>query len=414
MARLHNQLTVLKVGSLKEAGYFADGQNLYLQVALGGAKSWIFKYRYANKRHEMGLGSALTISLKGARKMAAQHRETLAKGENPLVIKRQKQSALRLSMATQITFDQAVDAYIKSRESDWKNAKHKSQWQNTLKQYASPIMGSLDIKSVDLSLILKLLEPIWQTKNETASRIRGRLEKVLDWATVRGYRSGLNPARWKGHLDVVLPAPSKIQVTSHLRSLPYSEVASFMSSLKKQSGFGALALEMVVLTAARSGEVRGATWDEIDLKNRIWIVPAHRMKTGKEHRVPLSEQAIELLKRLPRFEGENLLFPSRKRNTPLSDMVMTATIRRMGFASQTTTHGFRSCFRVWAAEQTDFPREICEQALAHNTAGEVEQAYQRSDHLEKRRSLMQQWANFSSMMPNSTCALKVGQEDFAL
>lgn len=254
-------------------------------------------------------------------------------------------------------------------------------------------MGDLPVGDIDEGLVLRVLEPIWRTKAETASRLRGRIESILDWATVRKYRQGDNPARWRGHLDTQLPAPGKIKPAVHHPALDYQQIGAFMADLGSREGMGARALEYAILTAARSGEVRGATWDEIDLEERVWTVPGARMKAGKEHRVPLSDAAVTLLRSLPRLDDNEHVFPSERSRRPLSDMTLTAVLRRMGHG-ELTVHGFRSTFRVWAAERTNFPREVCEQALAHQLPDKVEAAYQRSDLFDKRRKLMEAWARF--------------------
>jgi len=283
---------------------------------------------------------------------------------------------------------------LRAKSAEWSNAKHRQQWKNTLETYAAPYLGNLAVSTIDVPHMLACLEPIWQTKNETANRVRGRIESILDWATVRKYRTGENPARWKGHLDKVLPAPSKIQKVEHHRALPIDAIKSFMKDLRQRPGMAARALEFVVLTAARSGEVRGATWPEFDLQAKIWTIPGERMKAGNEHRVPLSSDALRLLQQLPRLAETDLLFPGSKLQV-LSDMSLTAVMRRMKVDA--VPHGFRSTFRDWASERTNYPRDLAEQALAHTLQSKVEAAYRRGDALEKRRVMMEDWAGqFSS------------------
>jgi integrase len=296
-------------------------------------------------------------------------------------------------MQAAYTFKECAEAYIKAHASTWKNDKHRQQWRNTLAQHAYPVMGSLLVRDVKLPHVLAVLEPIWGTTNETAVRLRGRIELVLDWATARAYREGLNPARWRGHLDKLLARPSKINNRQHHAALPVSEAGALMPRLRAAEGIGARALEFLILTAARSGEVRGATWAEIDRDARMWTVPAERMKAGKVHRVPLSAEAMALLDALPRLAGSDLVFPA-PRGGALSDMTLTAVLRRMAVAA--VPHGFRSTFRDWAAERTNYPRDVAEMALAHTIGDKVEAAYRRGDLLEKRTAMMADWASFLS------------------
>ncbi|WP_312022837.1 site-specific integrase [Bradyrhizobium sp. 2S1] len=290
-----------------------------------------------------------------------------------------------------MTFEQAAQSYIAAHESSWRNAKHAQQWRNTLASYAYPEIGTLLVRDVGLAQVLAVLEPIWTKKTETATRLRGRIEQVLDWATARGYRDGLNPARWRGHLDKLLPRPSKVADVEHHAALPFTEIGGFMQRLSQTKGIGARALEFAILTAARSGEVRGATWAEVDLRAAVWTVPGNRMKMGREHRVPLSRRVIALLNALPRMAGTDLLFPA-PRGGALSDMTPSAVVRRIKVAA--VPHGFRSTFRDWASERTNYPRDVAEMALAHAIGDRVEAAYRRGDLFEKRRRLMADWATF--------------------
>ena len=305
-----------------------------------------------------------------------------------------------------MTFDQCADAYINAHRLEWKNEKHISQWRNTLATYAGPVIGHLPVAEVTTPLVVKILNLVWETKTETATRLRGRIEKILDWATVAGYREGENPARWRGHLENLLAKPRKLAKVTHHPALPWKEMGRFMVALRRQPGNAARALEFAILTAARSGEVRNATWDEIDTEAALWTIPAERMKMKKEHRVPLSSNALKLLASLPR-EGL-LLFPGTRDDLALSDMTLTAAIRRMDVVNRReggtgwkdpvigrtiTAHGFRSTFRDWTAEETNFPREVCEHALAHSLPDKVEASYRRTDLLDKRVKLMQQWAD---------------------
>ncbi|MCF8177313.1 MAG: site-specific integrase, partial [Sulfuritalea sp.] len=312
-----------------------------------------------------------------------------------------------LERAKAMTFDQCATAYISAHRSGWKNEKHIGQWENTLEAYASPIIGALPVAEVDTALVVKVLGPIWETKTETATRLRGRIEKILDWATVSKYRQGENPARWRGHLENLLANPNKIAKVAHHPALPWREICGFMVELRKQIGTAARALEFTILTAARSGEVRGATWAEIDLDAGLWVVPAERIKMGKEHRVPLTASAIALLNELPR-EGD-LVFPGAKENTALSDMSLTAVLRRMK-RTDITVHGFRSTFRDWCAESTNFPREVCEHALAHSLPDKVEAAYRRGDLLDKRVQLMKAWADYCAKPQAEASVTPIGRQ----
>ncbi len=394
MAKEVGKLSALAVAKVVEPGYYGDGGGLLLQVTKSGAKTWVFRFKspVTGKAREMGLGALSTYSLAEARIRARDARQVVDAGRDPIAEREEVRQKARLESAKSMTFDQCASAYIEAHRAGWKNAKHAAQWGATLSTYASPVIGLLSVSSVDMPLVLRVLEPIWGTKTETASRLRGRIESVLDWATVRGFRSGDNPARWKGHLDKVLPAPSKVQKVEHHAALPYRDAGGFMADLRKREGTGARALQFAILTAARSGEVRGAQWQEIDLAARTWTIPAERMKSSKEHRVPLSDQAIAMLESLPRVAGCETVFVA-PRGGVLSDMTLTAVLRRMNHGDL-TAHGFRSTFRDWAGETTAFPREVIEHALAHQLKDRTEAAYQRGDLLAKRARLMQAWAQY--------------------
>lgn len=345
------------------------------------------------RRRDLGLGPYPEISLADAREKARDMHKLVREGVDPLSSKRAQRNALLARQAAEKDFDWCVDEFLKSKSDEWKNAKHRQQWENTLQTYASPHLGKLLMQDIDLQHVLLCLEPIWKTKNETASRLRGRIEAVLDWATVRKYRTGENPARWKGHLDKVLSAPAKIQKVQHHRAVPIDDMAAFMGDLRQRSGVAAQALEFVILTAARSGEVRGAPWSEFDLDARVWTIPAERMKAGREHRVPLSDAAMKVLESMPQGKPESLVFPGSK-DKALSDMSLTAVMRRM--AVDAVPHGFRSTFRDWVGDRTDFPRDLLEMALAHVIENKTEGAYRRGDALERRRVMMEAWARFIS------------------
>ena len=408
MARETTEMSALAVGKISSVGYhFVGGvSGLVLQVSKSGTKSWLLRVLVGGKRREIGLGGFPDVTLAGAREAARVAKEKIKAGIDPVVERQTARSALAAAVASAMTFKQAAQKYIEANESGWKNPKHAAQWTATLETYAHPTIGNLQVAHIDTSHVLGILEPIWNTKTETASRLRGRIESVLDWAKVRGYRKGENPARWKGHLDHILPARAKVQKVKHYPALDYRNVGSFISALKLVDGMGARALEFAILCAARSNEVRGATWSEIDEKSGIWIIPAERMKAEREHRVPLSAAAVALLKSQPRMAGTDLIFPNSK-NDVLSDMTLTAVIRRMderntkdgnkGWRDSSgkiiTAHGFRSTFRDWAGETTAYPREVIEHALAHQLKDKAEAAYQRGDLLDKRRTLMTDWAN---------------------
>lgn len=399
MPRKAKELGPLDVGRLNKVGLsFVGGvDGLALQISKSGARSWILRAMVGGKRREIGLGGFPDVTLAGAREAAREAREMIRKGIDPVEDCKAKRSALAAAVAAAMTFSEAAEKYIDAQSPGWKNAKHAAQWRTTLKQYAFPVIGKITVSEIETPHIMRVLEPIWTTKTETASRLRGRIESVLDWATVREFRAGDNPARWRGHLEHLLPARRDVQKVVHHPALDYREVGVFMAQLRQQDGMGARALEFAILTACRSGEVRGATWSEVDLSGGVWTIPAGRMKAGKEHRVALSEEAIALLDGLP-HEGE-LLFPNRK-GTALSDMTLTAVLKRMG-RSDTTAHGFRSSFRDWAGETTAYPREVIEHALAHQLKDKAEASYARGTLFDKRRRLMADWARYCGTVANA-------------
>lgn len=390
-------LTVKTVEHKKEPGYYADGNNLYLRVTNNLTKSWAFIYKRNGKRTEIGLGSVDDITLDDARNGkegkdgAYQLNALLKSGADPLGEKQRQANEDKAQRAKFMTFNQCADAYINAHRAGWKNPKHIQQWQNTLSQYAFPVFGDLDVKAIDTGLITKCLEPIWLTKNETAGRVRGRIESILDWATVHEYRNGVNPARWRGHLDKLLAKPSKVQKTEHHKALPYMEINGFIGQLRQQDGIAAKCLEFTILTAARTGETIGAVWDEIDLTAKTWTIPAVRMKAEREHRVSLSSHAITILTEMAAIRTNDYVFPSNKKG--LSNMAMLAVLKRMDRVD-ITVHGFRSTFRDWAAESTAYPGEVVEMALAHAIKNLTEAAYRRGDLLEKRSRLMEEWARY--------------------
>lgn len=388
--RAPGQLSALKVSRTREPGLYADGGGLYLQVTNAEARSWIFRFMLNGRARSMGLGSLHTLTLAEARSKATQCRKLCLDGIDPIEAREKTRAAARLDAANTITFDACSEAYIEAHRKGWRNEKHADQWHNTLATYASPVFGALPVQAVDTGLVMRVIEPIWGEKTETATRVRGRIESVLDWAATRGYRQGENPARWRGHLQNLLPKRSKVQRVEHHAALPFREIGEFVGQLRAQSGTSPLALEFTILTAARTGEVIGATWDEIDLAERTWAVPADRMKGGREHRVPLSDRAVEILEGF-RVLGDRYVFPGGKRGRPLSNMAMLELLKRMD-RPDLTVHGFRSTFRDWAAETTHFPNEMVEMALAHIIENRVEAAYRRGDLFQKRRELMDTWA----------------------
>ncbi|OWG12685.1 putative prophage CPS-53 integrase [Delftia sp. K82] len=372
-----------------------DGAGLWLKVTEGGSKSWILRYTMAGRERWTGLGPYPDVSLAEARDKAMAWRKQVREGVDPMKVKQEAMATARAEQAKKVTFAWCAAQYIESHRAGWKNAKHAEQWVSTLAMYAEPVVGKMDVALVETEHVVRVLEPIWNSKPETASRLRGRIESILGWASARRLRSGDNPARWKGHLDSLFPARTKVSRTRHFAALPWKDMRPFMTSLEAQAGVGALALRFTILTAARSGEVRGMVWDEVDLSARLWVVPAERMKAGREHRIPLSDAAVALLRQQEQvlLAGTNVVFPSVRDHKPLSDMTLTAVLRRMQ-RNDLTVHGFRSTFRDWAAEATDYPQEMAEMALAHVVSNKVEAAYRRGDMLEKRREMMQKWAEF--------------------
>lgn len=401
MARGIQKLTALQVDRAKKPGCYADGGGLYLQVTNSGAKSWLFRFMLKGKAREMGLGPLHAISLAEARLKAADCRKQLHAGIDPIEARKAARAAASVAAASTSTFEECADAYIAAHRAGWKNAKHADQWKNTLATYAYPVFGALPVASIDTPLVMKCLEPIWATKAETASRLRGRIENVLDWATVRGFRQGENPARWKGHLDKLLPARSKVAKVVHHAALPYSELGAFMTELRAQDGTAARGLEFLILTATRTNETQSATWDEFDRAAGIWTIPAERMKATKEHRVPLSARALEILAAMHEAKQGDYVFPGARENRPLSNMAFLMILRRIG-RQNLTAHGFRSTFRDWAAEMTAYPHEVAEMALAHAVGDKVEAAYRRGDLFEKRRRIMEDWAAYCDRTPEQS------------
>ena len=380
MARKINRLSARSAATIADNGRHADGGGLYLSISPNGGRRWVFLFRWHGKPTEIGLGSARDVTLARARAMASQARAKLAEGLNPKEARRASGGA---------TFGEVADRLIEAMRPAWRNAKHAAQWEMTLRDYAGPLRR-LPVDKITTDDVLGVLKPLWNEKPETASRLRGRIERVLDAAKAQGLRSGENPARWRGHLDQLLPRRQQL-TRGHHAALAYAELPAFMSDLRGRQATAALALEFTILTAARSGEVLGARWEEFNLDAGLWTVPAARMKPGREHRVPLSRRALKIVKVMHEGRSGDYVFPGQKLGRPLSVMALEMVLRRMKIVDA-TVHGFRSAFRDWAAECTNFANEVCEAALAHVIENKVEAAYRRGDLFDKRRKLMEAWA----------------------
>jgi integrase len=395
MPKKARELSATEIRRLTTPGFHTVGgvAGLLMQVTKTGARSWVLRARIGDRRRDMGLGGFPDVTLAQAREKAREAREQIDKGIDPVDARKQARATLIAERGKNITFARAAEKLLASKVREFRNPKHAAQWSATLETYAHPIIGTLPVDQIELAHIVEVLtrDDLWTTRTETANRTRGRIEAVLSWATVSGYRTGDNPARWRGNLDAILPKPSKLKTVRHHRALPITAMHEFMKGLRKREGIAARALEFLVLTAARSGEVRGATWGEIDMDAKTWTVPASRMKARKEHVVPLTDDAVKLLKGLKRIEGNNLLFPA-PRGGQLSDMALTAVMRRMDVNA--VPHGFRSTFRDWCSEFTSYAHEVAEMALAHTIPNAVERAYRRGDLLAKRAKLMTDWARF--------------------
>lgn len=376
-------------------GLTNDGEGLYLKIGNKGGASWIYRFRRNGKLRDMGLGSYSDVSLAKARDRAGKNRSLVKEGLDPLEAKVEEDQADE----TTPTFSNCAARYIKSHRRSWRNAKHARQWVSTLKVYARPIIGTKPVDEVTTQDILKILSPIWTTKTETAKRVQGRIENVLDYAAAHDYRDPVNPARWRGHLDKLLAKPSRVKKVTHHPAMPYDAAPAFTTELQGYTSISAKALQFLILTATRTSEVLRSEWTEIDLENEIWTIPADRMKARREHRVPLSRQAMALLTQLPRVNGNPYVFPGARQGRPLSNMAMLQLMRGMGYGpdgehGDYVPHGFRSSFRDWNGEVTSYPRDVAEMALAHTIENKVEAAYRRGDLFEKRRAMMQDWGNF--------------------
>lgn len=398
MPKLAKPLSAIEVKQLSKAGLWAVGtvSGLYLNITDSLTKSWILRTKIGNKRSDVGLGAYPATGLADAHRKAQAIKELIQSGINPISERKRQREKVEW------TFDRCASEYIELHRPSWKNAKHGDQWANTLATYASPVIGSKHVRDVSVADVLAIIQPIWVGKNETASRVRNRIELVLSWAASRELRSRENPATWRGGLEHALPKKSKVSKAKHHKAVAYRDAHAFMQRLTIMAGVGAKALQFLIYTGARSGEVRGAVWNEIDFELALWTIPEGRMKSGREHRVPLPAQAVELLQSLPRFEpteGQpDFIFPNSA-GGQLSDMTLTALLRRMKVDA--TAHGFRSTFADWSAERTDFPVELREMALAHTLGDKTREAYQRSDLMERRRALMAQWAAYIHTAPIS-------------
>ncbi len=405
MPRKLDGLTVMQVRNAKP-GRYGDGGGLYLLVLANGARYWLFRYRVAGRMREMGLGRANGpdgVTLAASRKVARELMASVKAGVDPLAARDVEAAAAKAAAQAAelqgITFRSVAEAYVAAHEAGWRNAKHRAQWATTLEAYAYPHMGDVPVAAVTVGHVMAALEPIWRAKPETASRVRGRIEAVLDYAAARDWRSGENPARWRGHLANLLPARARVARVEHHPALPWEEIGGFMADLRGRVAMAARALEFAILTAARTGEALGARWCEIDLAGAIWTVPGERMKAGREHRVPLSRPALAVLRELLPLrpvddaKGEAFVFPGNRKGRPLSSMALAMLLRRMD-RSDLTVHGFRSTFRDWTAERTSYAPDVAEMALAHTVRDKVEAAYRRGDLFAKRARLMADWATF--------------------
>ena len=404
-----HRLSDREVKAEKTPGMYCDGGGLYLQVTTGtngeAHKSWLFRFATGEVKpsrngkprrveREMGLGSFPDTTLADARARAMEARSQRERGMDPIEARRNQRAAAALAQAKAMTFDQCRDGYIAAHRAAWRNAKHAGQWTRTLDTYVTPAFGRLPVQTIDVALVMRALEPLWATKAETAGRVRRRIEAILDWAKARGYRSGENPARWRGHLDKLLPARSKVRKVQHHAALPYGEIGQFLADLRKREGTAGRALEFTIATAARTNETIGMRWSEVDQKAGVWTVPADRMKSGREHRVPLNDTAMTVLALMAEDRESDYVFPGERR-AALSNTTMLKLLKRKG-RDDLTVHGFRSTFRDWAAERTNFPSEVAEAALAHVVGDDTERAYRRGDLFDKRRRLMTAWAEFLS------------------
>jgi integrase len=392
----------LKDGMLRRLGpgRHADGAGLYLVVGASGSRSWIFRYRVHGRLHDYGLGPLRDVTLAMARAKSLDCRRARLAGIDPINERRERRQQEKLEIARAITFAQAAEQFITANRAGWRNHRSEEQWRQTLATYVLPVIGGLSVAAIDTTLVLKVLEPIWATKTQTATRVRGRIDAILNWAATRGYRQGESPARWKGHLENLLPKPAKVHTIENHPALVHGEVGAFMAELRQQAGMPARVLEFAILTAARTNEAIGARWAEIDLTERVWTVPKERMKAHREHKVPLSDPALAILTAVAPLRRNGFVFPGTRPQRPVGSSALKQVLRRMR-RDGVTAHGFRSSFRDFAAERTAFPAEIAELSLAHTVGTAVERAYRRSDLFDKRRKLMDAWGGYCAVAVNS-------------
>jgi integrase len=394
LARALHKLQPIKLSRKMGSGYHSDGGGLYLQVTEPGSKSWVFRFALSGRRREMGLGPFPTIGLASARQEAAKARTLVKAGKDPIAARDAQRAQERSEAAHGILWENAVEQFMAAHERSWRNKKHRQQWRNTLSAYAKPVLGELAVADIGTPEVTRVLDPIWHEKPETASRVRGRMERVLDWAKVRGYRDGENPARWRGHLDKVFPPRAKIRKIQHHAAVPIDDLPAIYAELAKSKGIAAKAVRFTILTAVRPGETTGGVWTEVDRKTGLWAIPAERMKADKEHRVTLSRQALAILDEMAEVRTNKYVFPGHRVKTRLSLTALSKALRQAG-GGKATVHGTaRSTFKDWASERTSFPSEVSEMALAHSIGDRVEAAYRRGELLEKRRLMMEQWAMF--------------------
>lgn len=398
MTRSIQRLNSLALSRATAPGYLPDGGGLYLQVTPSGSKSWIYRFALFGRRREMGLGKFPDVSLAAARVAASDARSLAKSGKDPIAARKAARESLNLEASRGITFDEAAKQFIEDHESTWKNGKHRQQWRNTLDTYVSPKIGHLAVGSIGTPEVTRILDPIWKRKPETASRVRGRIERILDWAKVRGYRTGENPARWRGHLDSVFPAPSKVRRVTHHAAIEIDDMPAVYAGLTKTDGMSYRAVRFTLLTAVRAGETTGAQWSEFDLEAGVWTIPAARMKMARDHRVPLSREAASIIRELTESRTGKSVFPGQRKGRPLSIASLSKALKTVATkvvpGKAVTTHGCRSTFKDWAAERTSFPAEVSEMALAHAIGDKTEAAYRRGELMKKRTAMMQAWAGF--------------------
>lgn len=408
-ARTLQRLTAISLTRAKAPGAYADGGGLYLQVAPSGSKSWIYRFALNGRRREMGLGPFPTVSLSDARTAAGAARGAVKAGQDPIDAREADRLKVRLARASSVTFNHAADQFLEDHEDTWKNPKHRQQWRNTLATYVKPTMGRLSVAAIGIADVTRVLDPIWKKKPETASRVRGRIETILNWAKGRGYRDGENPARWRGHLDGVYPPISKVRKVKHHAAIAIDEIPEACARLAAAKGMSYRAVYFTILTAVRAGETTGAKWPEFDLQAGVWTIPGERMKMAREHRVPLSREALAVVHELAATKTNDWVFPGQRPGRPLSVASLSKALKAVA-GDGLTTHGCRSTFRDWAAERTNFPNEVAEMALAHGIGDKTEAAYRRGELLEKRKAMMQAWASYVTTRPNASNVVPLARQ----